>query len=258
MPQYKDQLDRLVIVPELPQRIVSLVPSLTELLYDLGMGDRVVGLTKFCVHPDAWWRSKTRVGGTKQLKHAVIASLAPDLILANKEENIREDVEALMPHYPVWVSDVHDLSEALEMIRSVGELTESQSRARALADEIEASFEALTQTKPQRVLYLIWQEPWMSAGRGTFIDDMLQRSGYVNAVTATRYPVMTDEEIVALRPEIVMLSSEPFPFQEKHLERMQALLPNSRVLLVDGEMYSWYGSRLRLSAAYFESIVSGH
>ncbi|RJE73879.1 helical backbone metal receptor [Reichenbachiella sp. MSK19-1] len=256
MPQYKDQLDRTVTLPELPQRIISLVPSLTELLYDLGVGDRVVGITKFCIHPESWRKTKTRIGGTKQLKHDVIVSLAPDLILANKEENTREDVEALIPHYPVWVSDINDLSEVLEMIRTVGEATGSLSRAVSLADEIQTSFQSLPQTKSQRVLYLIWQNPWMTVGRDTFIDDMLQRCGYENVVTANRYPILTDEEIVALRPEVVMLSSEPFPFGDQHAERIQTLLPDSQVLLVDGEMFSWYGSRLCLSVAYFSRLIN--
>ncbi|MCV9387631.1 ABC transporter substrate-binding protein [Reichenbachiella ulvae] len=255
MPQYTDQLQRSIDIPSTPQRIISLVPSLTELLFDLGLGDRVVGITKFCIHPEEWFRSKTRVGGTKQLKHEVIAQLQPDLIIANKEENTRADVEALMPDYPVWVSDVNTLEEALDMMQRLGEITETREKAGALVSEIQESFKQLATLGSQRVLYLIWQKPWMAAGRDNFVHEMLECCGWENVVQDTRYPELSDQEIRELDPEIVMLSSEPFPFQEKHIDSMQTLLPNAKVILVDGEMFSWYGSRLRYSAAYFQQLL---
>lgn len=255
MPQYRDQLHRTIDIPDSPQRIISLVPSLTELLFDLGLGDRVVGITKFCIHPEEWFRSKTRVGGTKQLKHDVIAELQPDLIIANKEENTRADVEALMPDYPVWVSDVNTLDDALEMMRRLGEITEAEKKAGALVSEIQESFKQLATVSTQRVLYLIWQKPWMAAGTDNFIHEMLDCCDWQNVVQEARYPELSDADIRELDPEIVMLSSEPFPFQEKHMDSILSLLPHAKVLLVDGEMFSWYGSRLRYSAAYFRELM---
>ncbi len=117
MPIFTDQTGREVSIPSHPQRIISLVPSQTELLFDLGLEEQVAGITKFCVHPEKWFRSKTRIGGTKNIKSALIHQLQPDLIIANKEENVKEQVEELAAHYPVWVSDIHDLQSALDMIR---------------------------------------------------------------------------------------------------------------------------------------------
>src|SRR5690606_18297650 len=135
-----DQMRRTVEVPALSRRIISLVPSQTELLFDLGLGDRVVGITKFCIHPDAWFRSKPRVGGTKQVDLDKVRALRPDLIIGNKEENARADIEALEQEFPVWMSDVRDLNDALDMIRGLGALTDTSRKAEAIAAEIDAGF----------------------------------------------------------------------------------------------------------------------
>ncbi|UXP34041.1 helical backbone metal receptor [Reichenbachiella agarivorans] len=250
-----DQLKRTVSVPDFPQRIISLVPSITELLFDLGLGDRVVGITKFCVHPARGLQEKTKIGGTKNIKTERIASLNPDLILANKEENTKSDIEGIWDQYPVWVSDVNGLSDALDMIESVGWMTQTETLAGKWISDIEASFAQLTKRTHVRTLYMIWQSPWMSVGTDTFVYDMLSRCGFDSVIRETRYPQLTDEEIIGLNPEVVLLSSEPFPFKETHVQRMQEILPEAKVILVDGEMFSWYGSRLGLSAAYFQSIM---
>lgn len=250
-----DQIGRTVRIPKLPKRIVSLVPSQTELLFDLGLGERIVGITKFCVHPEEWFRTKKRVSGTKQLHFDAIRELTPDLIIANKEENNREDIEALEKDFPVWVSDVNDLESALDMIQSVAEITDSD--ASRLTRKIETGFAEL---KPlfssKRVLYLIWKNPFMAAGSDTFINDMLQRCGFKNAISESRYPELTEQQMVGMKPDVILLSSEPFPFQEKHINQLQVLLPNSTIKLVDGEMFSWYGSRLKYAPSYFAGLVA--
>lgn len=241
-----------------PRRIVSLVPSQTELLYDLGLEAETVGITKFCVHPEHWFRSKTRVGGTKTVSHDKVAALQPDLILANKEENVQEQIEALKDIAPVWVSDIHTLDDALVMIRTIGALTFREDKAEAIAGRIAKDFEALQRpaTAPE-ALYMIWRNPWMSAGRDTFIHDLLQRAGLRNACKdLTRYPVLSQEEIIARAPSLVLLSSEPYPFKEQHVKELNAWLPAAKILLVDGELFSWYGSRLLHSAAYLRQLSS--
>ncbi len=249
-----DQLGREVEISRKPERIISLVPSQTELLFDLGLEERVVGITKFCVHPEEWFRIKTRVGGTKKLHFDVIRELNPDLIIANKEENNREDIEALEKDFPVWVSDVTDLDSALDMIRSVAAITDSD--ASQLIDKIETGFAELQPlNSSKRVLYLIWKNPFMAAGSGTFITDMLQRSGFENVVSQTRYPELTEQQIIDLNPEVILLSSEPFPFKEKHIKELQEFLPNTTIKLVDGEMFSWYGSRLKYAPSYFSELI---
>lgn len=252
---FRDQMQRAVELPAAPQRIVSLVPSQTELLYDLGLEDRVVGITKFCVHPKCWFYEKQRVGGTKQVKLERILDLKPDLIIGNKEENTRADIETLAKHYPVWMSDIEDLPDALAMIREVGHLVGKKEAAANLAQQIDSSFEALQQLPPRRVAYFIWQKPLMVAAPQTFIDTILKRWGLQNCFAhKERYPVITLAELQEAQPDYIFLSSEPFPFKEKHLETFRATCPKAEVCLVDGELFSWYGSRLLKTVDYLNSL----
>lgn len=249
-----DQIGREIEISSRPQRIISLVPSQTELLFDIGLEERVVGITKFCVHPEEWFKTKTRVGGTKKLHFDVIRELNPDLIIANKEENNREDIEALAKDFPVWVSDVNDLNSALDMIRSVVDITDSD--ASQLTREIKSGFTELQPlNSSKRVLYLIWKNPFMAAGSDTFITDMLQRCGFENVISETRYPELNEQQILDLNPDVVLLSSEPFPFKETHINELRELLPNATIKLVDGEMFSWYGSRLKHAPSYFTGVL---
>jgi ABC-type Fe3+-hydroxamate transport system substrate-binding protein len=249
-----DQLQNQTEIIFPPKRIVSLVPSQTELLHDLGLADRVVGITKFCVHPGHWSNEKQIIGGTKRFNFDVIDGLQPDLILGNKEENYKEGIDKLREKYPVWMSDIFNLEDAIAMISSVGEITDTETKAKQLIQDVKASFGQVIKKPQQPVLYLIWRKPWMAAGRQTFIDSMLEEIGLVNCVDASRYPELTNDEIKKLNPEIVFLSSEPYPFKENHIRQIQSLLPSSKIELVDGEMFSWYGSRLRLAPAYFNRL----
>jgi len=238
-----------------PQRIVSLVPSQTELLADLGLDAEVVGLTRFCVHPVGWKEEKQIVGGTKNVNLDRVRALAPDLVLANLEENTRDDVEALDAIAPVYVTDVADVDDALAMIRTVGALVGREDAADGLAVEIERGFAGLRARPPLRVAYLIWRDPWMTVGGDTFIHDVLRRASLANVFgDRTRYPEVTEEEIAAAEPEVVFLSSEPFPFREKHRAEMESVVPGVPVRLVDGELFSWYGSRMRLAPPYLAGL----
>jgi ABC-type Fe3+-hydroxamate transport system substrate-binding protein len=252
-----DMLGRELEISFPPKRIVSLVPSQTELLHDLGLEDEVVGITKFCVHPENWFRSKTRVGGTKQVHYDRIEALQPDLILANKEENTEEIVNALAGKYPVWVSDIHDMNEALQMIAAIGDITGKTEKAQEIVTGIRTSFLALQPAvNVANVAYFIWRDPWMSVGADTFISHMIAEMGWQNVfANKTRYPEISFEELAAAKPDLVLLSSEPYPFKEKHIAEIQAVVPHAKVLLVDGEMFSWYGSRLLYAAGYFRELV---
>jgi len=249
-----DQLGRCVEFNFPPQRIVSLVPSQTELLFDLGTTDRVVGITKFCVHPKEWFRSKPKVGGTKTFHLDIIDQLKPDLIIGNKEENEETRIKQLFEKYPVWMSDIVDWTSSMKMITEVGDLVNEGARAGMLTAEIQKRFESIKPLGVKKVLYLIWKKPWMAAGKGTFIDTLLAKIGLTNSVEAARYPSLSMEEIINLAPEIILLSSEPFPFKEKHIVELRQSLPQSKILLVDGEMFSWYGSRLLHAPDYFSSL----
>lgn len=301
-----DMLGRTIEAPSRPQRIVSLVPSQTELLFHLGVGERIVGVTRYCVHPAAEVSKRSIVGGTKTLRFDIIEALDPDLVIGNMEENERGAIERLAGEYPVWLSDVRDLPGALAMIRAVGGLVDRAREADALAADIETAFAHLPRLpRPLRVAYVIWRKPYMVAGRSTFIDAMLTRCGFENAFGTTpastgrgesdggpdresdrepevvpdretgrgsvgasdsgpdsapdegpvRYPTVTADELKAAHLDLLLLASEPFPFDEVYRAEFVEILPDVDVRLVDGEMFSWYGNRLIEAAEYLRSFV---
>lgn len=252
-----DQMGESVIVPRVPKKIISLVPSQTELLSDLLLDQEVTGITKFCIHPDAWLKTKTIIGGTKNFRFDRIDALQPDLIIGNKEENYQEGILILKEKYPVWMSDIITFDDALTMITSIGDITNRSSYSTKITNQIQESFTTLKKFNPQSVLYLIWKKPWMAAGKDTFINTLLEKIGLTNGLKAhERYPELTDEQIGVLKPDLIFLSSEPYPFREQHIEELKRISPSSTIVLVDGEMFSWYGSRLIKAPAYFNSIIN--
>ncbi|MEH0155050.1 helical backbone metal receptor [Limibacter armeniacum] len=253
--QFTDQTGYSIILDNLPKRIVSLVPSQTELLYTLGLQNEVVGITKFCIHPSSWKQEKTCIGGTKKFRMDTIDELKPDLIIGNKEENYQEGIETLRQKYPVWTSDIANLDEAIDMINQVGTITGKSEKAKTLTQSILSEFEQLKGSHSSKsVLYLIWKNPYMAAGKQTFIDHMISAAGWTNVVSDTRYPEINTLEIQQLNPDLIFLSSEPYPFKEKHINELQEQLPASKVLLVDGELFSWYGSRLLKTGQYLNGL----
>jgi len=239
-----------------PKRIVSLVPSQTELLYDLGLDESVVGITKFCIHPPAWLTTKTIIGGTKNIHLERIKALNPDLIIANKEENVKEQVEALAENFNVFVTDINDLNSALQMIKDIGLLTGTPAKAGEISNAIINNFSNITPTKKINAAYLIWKNPYMAAGGDTFINDMLARCGFQNIYAGTnRYPEINVADSALANCQLLLLSSEPYPFQQKHIDELQQHLPNTKIMLVDGEMFSWYGSRLVQAPIYFNQLI---
>lgn len=238
-----------------PQRIVSLVPSISELVYDLGAGNQLVGITRYCVHPAEALQTKVVVGGTKKVVVKRIDSLEPDLILANREENVREQIEALAERYPVWLTDLYDRTDNRHMITDVGRLLHRDMEASTLNNRIDNAFQQLLPFPPKRVAYLIWKDPYIAAGSQTFIDAMLRDLGWTNVFAdQSRYPSFTLDELVQRKPELVLLSSEPYPFSDEHLAIIYSILPSSQPILVDGEMFSWYGSRMQWAPAYFDQL----
>lgn len=253
---YIDQIGSQVEIKQKPTRIISLVPSQTELLHYLGINDEVVGITKFCVHPTEWFRSKARIGGTKTVDIKKIRDFAPDLIIANKEENVQEQVEELSKNFPVWISDINTLPDAFEMIEEVGKITGRTQPAKELVNKIEQSLLELTTLnllRKTRAGYLIWKNPYMSVGGDTFISEMLKALGVENIFqNKHRYPQVTIDDLKEC--ELLLLSSEPYPFKQNDIDELKAVLPNTQIMLVDGELFSWYGSRLLHSASYFKQL----
>lgn len=250
-----DQMGFAMHFKEVPRRIISLVPSQTEFLFDLGLAETIVGITKFCIHPAAKCKGKARIGGTKKFNFDAIDQLQPDLIIGNKEENYKEGIEKLKEKYPVWMSDINTLEQSLEMMYKLGSLLDKEQEAAAIIGRIQERFDQLSLPVSRRALYFIWKKPYMAVGGDTFIHEMLGRCGFENVLAEQpRYPQLTADEIKFLDPDIILLSSEPYPFQEKHEQEFQEICPQADIAIVDGELFSWYGSRLQYSAAYFEEL----
>lgn len=252
---FTDQLNKTIQLETYPKRIISIVPSQSELLWNLGLREDLVGITKFCIHPQQMFDTVERVGGTKNLNIDKIRALKPDVIIGNKEENEQSQILELQKEFNVWMSDIFTLEDALKMIEGIGTLVNKSEEALLIKHQIQHSFLNL-QHASKTGLYLIWNKPYMAAGRATFIGDMMQKIGIQNVLLQnSRYPELSLEEIKALNPDIVLLSSEPYPFKEEHIKELQNELPTSKVILVDGELFSWYGSRLTKSVTYFNELI---
>ena len=237
-----DQLGRELTLSALPKRIVCLVPSLTELLAYFELDQEVVGITKFCIYPEDWFKDKERVGGTKTIDIEKIKSLNVDLIIGNKEENTKEDIEALMQIAPVWMSDVNSIEDTYHLIASFSSIFNKEELGAQLIQNLQSYFQLhATEGAGKSVLYFIWHNPGFVAGKNTYIDSYLAALGYRNCVSVERYPDVNT--IGEINPDVVFLSSEPFPFQESHVSYYQSLFPDAEIKLVDGERYSWYGVR---------------
>lgn len=251
----QDQLKRNLCIPTVPKRIISLVPSQTELLVDLGLKDYLVGITKFCVHPVELRKEKRVVGGTKQVNYDKIKALCPDIILCNKEENTKEMVTELEKIAPVHVSDIYTITDVYALINQYGILFEVQPKASELIAVIQHAFLGFCEevkTQPSlRVAYFIWKKPWMIAGKNNFIDYMLSVCNYENFYQGEeRYPEI-NLEVLENKVDVVFLSSEPYPFSKAHF---LCFPENLQVKLVDGEFFSWYGSRLQYAFNYFRTL----
>jgi len=241
-----DHLGRHVMLKSYPERIISLCPSLTETLFVLGLAERVVGRTRHCVHPHESVKRARSVGGTKDVREDIIATLEPDLIFCEKEENTKAMVDALSRVHPVYVVDVHTVEDAITMVKDLGVVTGAQLAAGQLVQEICTQLDRLQVEATYSTAYLIWKDPYMAAGEDTYLDDLLRRAGFLNVFRQPlgRYPEVTLAQLMEIRPEVVFLSSEPYPFGLHHQIELQGLLPDSYVMLIDGEI-CWSGARMR-------------
>ena len=260
MKTFTDQLGTLHQFDNTPKRIVSLVPSQTELLYDLGLEDSIVGITKFCVHPVHFRSTKKIVGGTKQVKIDKIKELQPDIIIANKEENTKEMVGELSRICPVWVTNIITLEDNLQMVADFGHLFNKRTEAQKWIDKLNAScqdFQLFIKDRPiKKVAYFIWANPYMVAGKDTFIDELLKLNRFQNIYQEKgRYPEI---ELKKMRidgdPDLVFLSSEPFPFKDEQAFEIGRFTHHAKTIFVDGEYFSWHGSRLVKAFDYFKKL----
>lgn len=244
-----------------PNRIVSIVPSQTELLYDLGLEESIVGITKFCAHPVHFKSIKKNVGGTKKVDFEKIRLLQPDIIIANKEENTKEIVDELAKFYPVWVTNIATLDDNLKMIEDFGQLFNKRIEAKKWSDKICVAHDDflifIKDKVVQKTAYFIWANPYMVAGNTTFINEMLKINNFQNIYenNASRYPEINKHKISLLADcDLVLLSSEPFPFKDEHAFEIEKFTHHAKTVFVDGQMFSWYGSRIVKAFAYFKKL----
>lgn len=264
MKTYTDQLGNQFAFETAPKRIISLVPSQTELLFDLGLEESIVGITKFCVHPYHLKSTKKIIGGTKKVHYEKIRLLQPDIIIANKEENTLEIVEELQKICPVWVTNIVTIEDNLQMISDFGQLFNKRTEAQKWIDKTNfalADFQYFIKDKEvQKVAYFIWANPYMVAGGDTFINELLKLNKFENIYDNNpkyegRYPeVVVQKMRIQGDPDLVLLSSEPFPFKDEHAFELGRHTHHAKTIFVDGEMFSWYGSRVFKAFDYFKKL----
>lgn len=236
-------------------KIISLVPSITEALFDFGLSEKeVIGRTKFCIHPENAVQKIEIIGGTKNLNISKIKSLNPDLIIANKEENVKEQIEELQKDFKVLVTNISNLEDNYYLLKTLGNLLEKQEIAQKFNLKIYEILAKFSDLEKKKCAYLIWKNPYMTVGFDTFIHDILDKIGFENIFkNQKRYPEISVEDL--RNAEYIFLSSEPFPFQQKHIDELQKELPDAKISLVDGEAFSWYGTRLAKCENYFQNLV---
>jgi ABC-type Fe3+-hydroxamate transport system substrate-binding protein len=249
----KDALDRSIDVTDVPCRVISLIPSITESLFELGLGDRIVGVSQFCTQPLDRVDQKPRVGGQKNPDHDKIAALQPDLIILNVEENRREDIELLNARYRTFVTFPRRFRDSIGLLEDLGRIFDCPDTVQPFIDAIRVPVESRQRF---RALYLIWRKPWMSVNRDTYIHDVLSTFGLDNvcAEREPRYPEITPDDVAAMDPDVILLPDEPFRFRERHrsevLQWPVRACRNGRVFLVDGSYFCWYGTRAARTADY--------
>lgn len=235
-------------------KIISLVPSITEALFDFGLDEtEIIGRTKFCIHPEEKVKKVEVVGGTKNLNIKKIKNLNPDLIIANKEENVKEQIEELMKDFKVWVTEIDDLDDNRKFLTDLGALLNKKETAEKFNKKIDQIFSELRTKRKKKVAYLIWKDPYMTVGSDTFINHILEAIGLENIFSnRTRYPEINLNELKS--SEYVLLSTEPYPFKEKNIEELQKEIPQCQFKIVDGEAFSWYGTHLAKREDYFKNL----
>lgn len=257
MYEITDHLGRIVVIPQSPKRIISICPAITETLFSLGLEKEVVGRTKYCIFPKGTVDQVPIVGGTKEVNLERVRELKPDLIFAEKEENTAAMVMELGKIAPVFVLEVKSIEDAYRLITTLGEVTKTKKSANLLLTSCQKSFQSIEGKENRKAAYVIWRKPYMVVGGTTYINDVLHYMGFQNPFSTeeSRYPVVTSEQLANAEPDKLFLASEPFPFQQKHLAEFQAFLPNTEIILVDGEMF-WYGSRMLVAGEYLGELVS--
>jgi ABC-type Fe3+-hydroxamate transport system substrate-binding protein len=257
MPYFRDQLNNSILLDQKPKRIVCLVPSLTELLIDLGLKKELIGKTKFCIHPKNELKDVKIVGGTKNVNIQRVIDLNPDLIIANKEENSQNEIEILQKLFATFVTDINNLSDSIEAIKLIGEMNHVDKKAESIINDIQQIENQIKEKSIQtklNVLYLIWRKPYIAVGKQTYINSILELCRFKNYINENRYPEITLENLEDI--DCIFLSSEPYPFNQQHINQLKSLDIKSKIILIDGEVFSWYGTRMIHKKKYLLKLIN--
>ena len=247
-----DHLNRTVTLSSVPKRVVSLVPSVTETIADMGFASCLVAVTRFCKYPSDVVTTLPKIGGPKKVDIQKIVDLKPDLVVAVKEENDKEQILSLMERVPVFVFDINTIGDSFDMLDRLGAIF---NRSEVSARWIRRIQEKMAHYKPgrlaQKTLYIIWKKPWMAAGKSTFIGSMMQLAGFDNMISG-RYPEIDEKEMS--RAEIILLATEPYHFKASDRAELQAKYPDKEIVIIDGEMFTWYGTHMLQAIDYFAHL----
>lgn len=251
-----DHLGRKVTYQYPPKRIISLNPCITETLYFLDLDEQIAGRTRYCIFPAGKVEKAKIVGGTKDIDLEAIHEVKPDLIIAEKEENTKEIVETLEKYYPVYVAEVRSIADAYRMIEDISSLLDREEQGRRLVQTIKDRFQHLPRANGMKAAYVIWRNPYMVVGGDTYIHSVLETLGFSNpfANFEGRYPVVTQDDLANAGLDYLFLATEPFPFKDRHKQEFSQFLPNTKIEIVDGEMF-WYGAKMVEAAHYFEAML---
>ncbi|WP_322487647.1 helical backbone metal receptor [Chloroflexus sp.] len=255
--QVRDALGRTIELAAPPQRIVSLVPSMTEWLFSVGAGERVVGITDYCIEPSVAIAHLPRLRGTKNPDRTAVLSLRPDLLIAEQEENRERDVLALAAAgVNVYVTAIRSVAHAATQLAALAEVLGVAATAAPMIAEIQAAM-ADPPVPARRVLALIWRDPWMAVGQDTYANDLLRLSGGINVAAALsgRYPRAPLAELLDLNPDIILLPSEPYPFSERDLPAFAEVADRCQIAFCDGMALTWPGPRTAAAIASFRQLL---
>lgn len=260
---FRDDIGNIIEITETPLKIVSLCPSITETLCDMGLHKFLVGRTDFCTPVLQPLDSNTQkyseeiptVGGTKNVNVDFVKTLTPDIIFASKEENDKHTIEILSKEHKCFVFEINSIDDSIKMIKTIGEIFINKCDVNELIHTIEQSFLQLPKlNRVHNALYLVWKDPYIAAGKNTYIDSLLSFVGFSNSIQNEKY--ITLNNLNNLECDIIFLPSEPYKFTEEDKLVIQKMRSDAKILLVDGEMFCWYGSHMVKSALYLKNLVN--
>ena len=255
--QFFDDLGKTIFINKIPKRIVSLCPSITETLCELGLSDKIIACTDYCIHPIDKVKNINKIGGPKNFSEEKILKLSPDIIFAVKEENDANKIINISKKITTYVFDINSIKEGIELIKALGNIFEIQNIANVFIEKILEGYKNLPKVNSNiQCLYLVWKNPYIAVGSGSFIDSVLNKLNLRNCLrnSEKKYPKINLNNFEN-NFDLIILPSEPYRFSNKDIEELENVFPEKVIIKVDGEMFSWYGTHQLKSISYFDKFV---